>query len=127
MEGVGAGGGLALYSLCLSNFSTPPLSKNSFFSPPTPAPNTNSNSFFYPLLFLTLCHSHHRCLTFGVLWGGWRLCCYTAPICPTSLHAVDHDAASTAGALGTVKTLAGTAGALFQAATLCSSATTCAR
>ncbi|CAL8300235.1 unnamed protein product [Boreogadus saida] len=35
---------------------------------------------------------------------GGRLCCYTAPICPTSPHAGDHDAA--AWLSGTLKTLA---------------------
>lgn len=45
-----------------------------------------------PSLPLTLCHSHHCCLTFGRRRG--RLCCYTSPICPMSFHAVDHDAAA---------------------------------
>ncbi|KAK1894018.1 Zinc finger protein [Dissostichus eleginoides] len=84
-----------LQDACPTNFSNAPP-KNSFQPPLSPSPQMPLQQLFcfsHELrLPLTLCHSHHCCLTFGRRRG--RLCCYTAPICPMSFHAVDHDAAA---------------------------------
>lgn len=88
-----------LQDLCPTNsFSGAPPSKkkNSFQSSISPSPQMPLQQLFCfspeLRLPLTLCHSHHCCLTFGRRRG--RLSCYTAPICPMSFHAVDHDAAA---------------------------------
>lgn len=93
------GGGLAspspLQDACPTNFSKAPPPQTAF-SPHSLRPQMPIQQLFCfsheARLPLTLCHSHHCCLTFGRRRG--RLCCYTAPICPMSFHAVDHDAAA---------------------------------
>lgn len=84
--------GCLLYQLLQS----PPPPPQTAFSPHSLRPQMPIQQLFCfsheARLPLTLCHSHHCCLTFGRRRG--RLCCYTAPICPMSFHAVDHDAAA---------------------------------